>query len=90
MGSLGPLITEGTTAEIRLWREDQVLKLFRDCVLRKYSSAGQDSDLYSLDSESGPGLLPAASHHHGTKAQGPSSDFRQTRSSTRVTNADLT
>ena len=59
-------------------------------VLRKYSSARQDSDLYSLDSESGPGLLPAASHHSGTKAQGPLSDFEQTRTSTRVTNADLT
>jgi len=61
-----------------------------DCVLRKYSSARQDSDLYSLDSESGPGLLPAASHYRGTKAQGPFGDFEQTRASTRVTNADLT
>jgi aminoglycoside phosphotransferase (APT) family kinase protein len=30
MGSLGPLISQGTTAEIHLWCEDQVLKLFWD------------------------------------------------------------
>jgi hypothetical protein len=59
-------------------------------VLRKYSSAGQDNDLHSLSSENGPGLLPAASHYRGTRAQGPLCDFGQTRPSTRVTNADLT
>ena len=59
-------------------------------VLRKYSSAGQDNGLHSLSSENGTGLLPAASHYRGTRAQGPFSDSRQTRPSTRVTNADLT
>jgi len=71
-----------------VWSVDRT-RVWR-CVLRKYSSARQDSHLDSLDSESGPGLLPAASHYRGTKAQGPFGDFEQRRSSTRLTNADLT
>jgi len=53
------------------------------CVLRKYSSAGQDKELHWLSSENGTGPLPAASHYRGSKAQGRFSDSRQTRSSSR-------